>query len=229
MSEVRVLSERLRLVPVVEFEPSQFTDVELPLPEGSSRENPSGWLEWWTARLAAGGIVGLEPVRPGSRYVPVANLTNPGHLRRLIESHLPFNEEPTDEDLSAPAFAFPGGHALCDGGEALIEPTCCVSLSDWRAWEGAARHRGADWSQVWIGHPWVSIRYQPPHLILSDYHEGSPPSDRYSLCPAALARAVDDARAELERFAARLAPVLTGLVPDAVRERVARSLAGFPS
>jgi len=73
------------------------------------------------------------------------------------------------------------------------------------------RYRSDAWKMVWFGHPWVSVRFQAPSLILSQPHERETPSDCWAISPDELIRAVDDAKAELERFTEqidRLLPIL---------------------
>jgi hypothetical protein len=122
-----------------------------------------------------------------------------------------------------------GGLALRrpDSGEVLVEPGCCSDLGDLADWRAAARHREAEWRMVWIGHPWVSVRYRQPWLVLSQAHESAEPEERWAFRPDHLERALAVAAAELESFAGRLAAVLPLLGYPGEPLSLARRLAGL--
>jgi hypothetical protein len=79
---------------------------------------------------------------------------------------------------------------------------------------------------VWIGHPWLSIRFDAGRLVLSEPHESDAPTARWEVRPEELVRAVNAAEAELEAFVRRLRTVLGDMgVADA--GLAARKLAGL--
>jgi hypothetical protein len=119
-----------------------------------------------------------------------------------------------------------GGFAFCCKGEVLAAPACCCDLGDLFEWRNAAVYRQPDWKIVWIGHPWLSARFDEGRLIFSEQHESSSPVARWIVHPEKLRQAVVKAEAELEDFANRLEPVLYGLgIAD--EKRNARRLAGL--
>jgi hypothetical protein len=80
---------------------------------------------------------------------------------------------------------------------------------------------------LWIGHPWLSVRFDAGRLVLSDLHESDSPAPRWTVTPRTLGRAVARAEAELEVFARRLEPAVASFnTKDDVR-RAARRLAGL--
>jgi hypothetical protein len=80
---------------------------------------------------------------------------------------------------------------------------------------------------MWIGHPWLSVMFQEPWLLISDPHETEDPTARWALCPDQLGRAVVAAEAELERFAKDIARVLPSLGYRGDSQPMARRLAGM--
>ena len=80
---------------------------------------------------------------------------------------------------------------------------------------------------LWMGHPWLSFRYQAPWLILSERHESNDPSERWEVCPDELNRAVEDAKTELGRFAGELVRLLPVLGYRDDPEPMGRKLAGL--
>lgn len=134
-------------------------------------------------------------------------------LRRLLE--VIFQEWGGIECLTDPGCnpVLSGGLALRSPTQnMLVEPGCCADLGDSANWREAAGHRTAEWRMLWIGHPWLSVKYQAPWLILSDLHESeSPPQMRWAVSPEGLLKAVVNAENELERFAQQISPVLITL------------------
>ena len=110
----------------------------------------------------------------------------------------------------------------------LVAPTCCSDLGNLSEWRDAAGYREPEWRMLWIGHPWLSIRYEGNLLVLSERHESDTPSGRWAVDAGVLDRAVDAAEVELERFSRRLEQVLTDLGSGDRARRLARSLAGLP-
>lgn len=108
----------------------------------------------------------------------------------------------------------------------LIEPTCCGDLGNLSEWREAAAYRQSAWKMLWIGHPWISVRFGEGRLVFSEPHESDAPAARWAVNPGELGRAVAAAEAELEDFARRLEPVLDAMGVAEAR-RTARSLAGL--
>jgi hypothetical protein len=212
----------VRLIPVVELEPSRFATRERPLPAGSSRGE---WDCYWRASLADSGLVGLPPLRPGSWHVPTTGFTDPALLGKFLEVTLQFwGPEVLSDPDGLPVLE--GGLALYQGDAALAEPTCCVDLSNLADWREAAAYRGPGWQMLWIGHPWLSVRFDADRLILSEPHESDTPTARWAVTPDHLDRAIALAEEELERFAGRLRRGLEGLVGREA-PTLARKLAGL--
>ena len=224
MSDPITLAD-VELVPVLELEPFRFATTEHAQPTGNGREEPEAWSQYWRDCLADSGIRGLEPLRSGSWHASVRSIDGPTLQRILAKT---FEDWGGSEVLRDPELGpyLSGGLALCSKGELLVEPTCCADLGNWDDWRQAVDYRGTDWQMLWIGHPWLSMRYEEPSLILSQPHESDDPAPRWSVAPEVLGRAVTAAIAELEDLsriiAAQLVELGCGDVPN-----LARQLAGF--
>jgi hypothetical protein len=121
-----------------------------------------------------------------------------------------------------------GGLALCSGGEVLVKPACCGDLGNLSEWREAAAYRQSDWRIVWVGHPWVAVRFEDGRLLVSEPHEHGTANAmaRWSIKPDELGFAVAAAEVELDEFANRLQQVLADMrVPEA--SLVSRKLAGL--
>jgi hypothetical protein len=222
-----IVHQAISLVPVIELAPASFATQDRSLPSAQEKE---GWDErycYWRDALADSGVMGLQPIRSGSWHVPTKEFTDPTTLRNVLVAIL--RQEGIDY-LSDPASipVFEGGLALCgSGGEVLVEPTCCSDLANLSDWRLAANHRGSEWRMVWIGHPWLSVRFEEPWLVLSQPHESENPEEGWAFRPELLERALAAAEAELDLFAGRLAAVLPLLGNVENPGGVARRLAGL--
>lgn len=226
MNDLTLLRE-VELIPVLELEPWVFSTVERPRPSGSVLETPEGWARYWLDSLADSGITGLTPLRPGSWHVPAHQLGDPETLEKILRIHtrdVDGIEAPIDAE-EIPTLS--GGLALLSKGEVLIEPTCCSDLGNLSEWRNAAGYRQPEWRMLWIGHPWLSARYDGRLLVISEPHESDTPSGRWAVDAGVLDRAVDAAEVELERFSRRLERVLMSLGSGDQAGRLARRLAGL--
>jgi hypothetical protein len=215
-----VLTE-IELVPVIEVPPGVL---RLPLgpAHGSAEEEDGSWPD----DLAAAEVTGLYPT---------AQLTDPGDVTRFLEAlHQRYTDEAQPAGTINPSWELDcipyldGGMMLCSGDDILVGPGCCADLSNLASWREAAVYLGAEWHMVWIGHPWISIRYDEGSLLLSERHESDAPVPRWALSPDDLSRAVAKAESELVEFAKRLQAALETLgASDA--GFLAKRLAGLAS
>ncbi len=219
--------EAVEAVPVIELTPGTFSTRERPLPAGSGRELPEEWYRFWLDSLGDSGVVGLIPLWPWSWLVPTRQLTDAVTLNAVLSGIVRGWGGP--EVLSDPDGepVLDGGLALCCNDEVLIAPSCCGDLGCLSEWREAAEYRLPDWKMVWVGHPWVSVRFDEGWLLLSGPHESDAPIARWAVKPEELGRAVVAAEAELEDFARRLLPALAACDGVAAPEVVTRQLAGL--
>lgn len=223
-----IILEGFKLVPVVELEPCVFSTQSRTLPSGSGLEVPEEWYCYWRESLADSGVTGLRPLRPGSWHVPTTEFVKTGMLEKVLG--IIFQRWGGIETLSDPDCqpVLNGGLALCDAaGEAVITPGCCADLGDAKNWKEASEFRGKEWEMLWIGHPWLSVRYESPWLVVSEPHESTSPSDQWAVSPDELHDVVEGAEAELESFARRIAQVLLALSYNGDSNSMARQLAGI--
>jgi len=227
MPPLTVLQD-IDLVPAIELEPWKFATQERPLPTSSSRDLPGDWHRYWLDCLADSGITDLEPLRAGSMHVATRQLAEKSAtLEKLLAFFV--NDWGGPQVFSDPDQkpVFGGGLALCAGGQVLAEPACCVDLSNLSEWRAAASYRETAWSILWIGHPWLSMRYEAPWLVVSEPHESDNPAGHWTVSSDDLDRAVRAAEADLEQLALPLRPMLEAMgVEDAVG--CSQKLAGLP-
>lgn len=210
---------RVKLTPVIELEPGTFSTQDHSMPSGSIKEMPVEWGEYWCASLADSGISGISPIVPGSWHVSTSELTS-SQLEKVLRVFLDDwgGLSSLNDPDSIPVLT--GGLVLSsDEQEVFIEPTCCSDLGNTTNWKEAASFEGEQWEMLWIGHPWLSMKFQKPWLLLSDLHETEAPVERWAVKPGDLSRAVSAAVEELTRFSEMIATALVncGYKGDAVR------------
>lgn len=219
--------ERFALVPVIELEPGRFATQTRQSPGGSSHDMPDAWNRYWLDALADAGITGLRPLCPGSWHVPTKQLSRGPTLGRIL-SALIAHWGGMDTLTPDEALALSGGLALCDDrGGVLVEPQCCGDLGNRADWRAAATGREPDWATLWIGHPWISARFEGGWLILSEPHEGDSAAERWAVRPDALERSLTAADVELNRLANEMAATLNALGFSGDATGTAMMLAGL--
>lgn len=204
-----VVGADLRLVPVVELEPGAFRTRTLEAPARSGLEDPTGWDRYWRESLTDAGLGHLDPIHPGSWLVPIERLVEPRVLTRILEVHQARvgdeAERPAGLDEVEP---LSGGFVLCDPERELVTAGCCATLGD--DWRGTVEAATSEWSVLWIGHPWASVRREGARLWLRLEAEHGPPPEPslLSIDPGALRRAIEAAAVEQRALAERLRPVV---------------------
>ncbi len=217
--------EAPELIPLVEFEPSLF------------RRDDRIWRDdqdsqsYWEDSLADAGIVGLKPFL-GSWFVAFSDLVDPEHLFRLVEAWIDSCEawygDPAEDGMRDVKLdelgQLSGGYCLQSQEQVCVLPGCCSDLGTIEEWAKASAYRGEAWAMVWIGHPWVSVRFSEELLIFSHPHESKSPEDWFAIEPGALNLAIDFARVRLEQFELTLLPIVERLVPRSEARDVVRIL-----
>ena len=218
--------ENVELIPVLKFEPFRFAVEGRSSPSGYYENMPEEWYRYWLESLADSGVTELMPVEKGSWHVPTREFTDSAVLGRVLEVIF---QNLSERGLSIDLECLPldGGLALRCQSQVLIEPGCCADLGDIAGWREAVGYKKGKWENVSNGHPWVSIRYDAPRLILSDPHNGeNSPTARWAVCPDQLRNAVLAAEVEQERFAGQI----TSAIPSGYEvdpHLMGRKLAGL--
>jgi hypothetical protein len=118
---------------------------------------------------------------------------------------------------------------LMQGAECLLASQCCSDWNDVQDWQVAAQYRANQWQMLWIGHPWVMIRYVDGQLHISDYTEEAETivhaagrvekrvphyTPRYAVDAVVLAQCADQMQQEITAFEARLAQAWAASQPE---------------
>ncbi|WP_438014217.1 hypothetical protein WMF18_25255 [Sorangium sp. So ce315] len=217
---IRVTTDALRLVPVVELQPSGFGSAPYPRRGPWTTEESE---RYWRTCLRASGIVGIDPIVPGSWFVAIDALASQDALVKVLRAHLG-DSVPADDEVGA----LGGGLALVDGVEVLLLPTCCGDLSDLENWRASAHGSAGSPEVLWIGHPWLMAWYDAPMLHLREEREHGIPAQPRELVvkPEVLQRAVRLAARDLDVFSERVASALQRIPGVIDAWAIARILVG---
>lgn len=88
----------MKLIPVVEFEPSTFKIKEREFPSESDKKYPYGWDKYWREYLADSGIINIDPYKIESWFVEVDRLT-PENLSILLDKTYKKESNETDSNI----------------------------------------------------------------------------------------------------------------------------------
>ena len=219
----------VRLVPVIDIVPTQYARIDRQIPVDYS---PDAYFRYWSDCLADSGIEGLRPINLW--YVPVEQLASAYVLERILHAHR-FEDDADDAQNKLDRFsdpedyliAFSGGYALYIGDLLICTPRCCGDLNDIVNWQMAADYRHAEEADVWIGHPWITVRYDGARLVLVDpVEEGgwAEWTGEIAIAPEALQQAIGQAKQILLDFYRRLLPIAESVVPAAKAVRITEIL-----
>ncbi|WP_144997127.1 hypothetical protein [Polystyrenella longa] len=179
---------------------------------------PDEWDHYWRESLADSGITEINPIFSGSWYLATDELSE-AQLEKYLSVIL-------DEWGGLSSLDDPDSVPVLDGGLVLyskddgmiVLPTCCSDLGNIADWKAAVTFKDDYWEMLWIGHPWLSMKFRKPWLLLSELHELNNPVERWAVKPDELGHAVSAAEDELSRFSKMIASVLVnwGYKGDAV-------------
>lgn len=101
------------------------------------------------------------------RSTKISKIT-PSDLSGFVEAEL-FDAEISNNGTDL-VDAFEGGLFIEFDGNAITH-SCCGKISNYKNWEKFLTTKPTDWSEVWIGHPWVYGKINNGRLSLSDYFD----------------------------------------------------------
>jgi hypothetical protein len=208
----------LRLIPVVEFEPSMLGIGDyLELCERGL------WSERWNDVL---GGLGLRPIRPGSWHVATSEFRSDAAFDALVRAYVTDGVELSPGKIPALDGISPinGGYAFSVDEEIQLEPGCCCDLSDLSEW-GVAVRQGQGAAPLLIGHGNLSLVTQGSVTTVTLNSEVAR-EDALALQYAAadLARAIELAELEQNVFADALKAYFLRYAPSERIEQVVQRL-----
>jgi hypothetical protein len=193
---VQKLTGRIRLQSVLNLRPWGLFKLQLPNPYP---QDAAIYHRLWKKAFETVGLDSLEPIQQGSSHVAVSQLTD-DVLQHLQKATRHVSEHDRSEYME-----WASGEMLLHNSDVILEPQCCSELASLAEWEDVAKYRESEWAMVWIGHPWIYMKYENGWLYFTDYTEDK--ADKatilYAIEPDKIAHAVTDARPETEAFLER--------------------------
>lgn len=153
----------IQLFNVIEINPFKYFKEDDEIPELSDSPSAKDLDERWRKTVSTVGL-NLKPIQEGSHFVDIETVDDEN--LKIILKIIFKNVETEDEGY---LMFFNGGLILKKDGEILLEPTCCVDLADLKEWEYIFENNSSEWSQLWIGHPYVFYRRHEGKVQFSDY------------------------------------------------------------
>ena len=158
---------KLELINTIEINPFDYANFEYNYPKGSPEQVANDKHKFWKKCLSNKNIDSLESIRKGSYLVDVNSIKN-FELKEVLKNEL---KEVELEDFEQQVGMICGGIVIKLNNKFPIEPTCCGDIGNISEWEEVLENSNKDWSQLWIGHPWVFCRIENENIEFSKYYE----------------------------------------------------------
>lgn len=160
---------KVELINTIEINPFAYANIEYEYPNGSSKDLPDEWYKFWKKCLADKNLDNLEPIRKGSYLVDINSISNL-ELKEILKCNLKdFDPDDFEEQVSR----IYGGVVIKIENEFVIEPTCCGDIGNLYEWEKIFGQLNQNWTELWIGHPWIYYRIENGEVEFSDYYEAN--------------------------------------------------------
>lgn len=159
----------IQLINTIEVSPFRYSGDEVELPAVSDYPDPEEWYFKWE-EAAYQLNFNFKTIEKGSYLVDIETIDDES-LKIILEKKLEDKEDDPEEDDFV--LAFDGGIVVKKDDKIYIQPMCCSDMSDLRNWQNIFTDASAEWTTLWIGHPWVLYRKENGKIIFSDYTESN--------------------------------------------------------
>lgn len=217
-------NHQIKLLPVVEFEPTQYQIKTHAMPD-CLEWNCSDELDtYWKNSLADSGIIGLEPYTKGSWLVETERLLNHDKaIELMLTKHLTNFESDSVEHIGEEFVALHGGYIFEVTETLQIYPRCCGSLKDIHEWKNICEWVDNQETMLWIGHPWLMASAIDEEFLqvrrTAEY--GEPPTPViFKVKRSDLKLAVAGAEEKLLKFQQFLLPILSKIMQNNIEEAI---------
>ncbi|MCX8531803.1 hypothetical protein [Chryseobacterium luquanense] len=156
----------IKLINTIEVSPLKYSKEEYELPDASDYPDADDWYRKWEEVISKLDL-GFHTIKKDSYLVDIETIDEE-NLQMILETDLQEIDLEKFED-EVPAFA--GGIVLTQNDKILIVPSCCGNIGNIEEWQRILDNKTSDWSDLWIGHPWVFYRKQNGKVQFSDYSD----------------------------------------------------------
>jgi hypothetical protein len=205
----------LKLIPVVEFEPSFFQLQEREMPDEFHK-----WDNWWKDSIADSGITGLNPYPIGCWSTEITKLT-PGIIEIFLNKIYDINNAIKIDLEEIGMGSLRGGYVLEVSDTVRIKPECCGDLGAIKEWDAASDWTNAKEMTLWIGHPWLEVSSIDDRYLkirrTAEYGEPEEPVI-ITVNRTELKAAIIDAKKQLDNFKQLLFIALPSIFPHLLND-----------
>lgn len=156
----------MELINVIEISPLKYSKEEYELPEVSDPPNSEEWYKQWVKAVSTIDL-DFDTIDKESYFVDIETIDNE-NLKIILEVDL---QEIDLDDFEDQIMPFDGGIVLKKDHKILIKPTCCGDIGNVKEWQRIFENKTSDWSEIWIGHPWIFYRRENGKIQFSDYSD----------------------------------------------------------
>lgn len=156
----------MKLINAIEIAPLRYPKETHELPEISDYPDPDEWFRKWEEAVSKLNL-DFHAIQKDSYLVDIEAIDDE-NLQIILEINL---QEIDCEKFEDEMVAFDGGIVLKDDSQVLITPTCCGNIGNINEWQRILDNKTSDWSEMWIGHPWIFYRKENGKVQFSDYSD----------------------------------------------------------
>lgn len=157
----------IKLFNVIEINPFKYSQEDYEIPELSDSSSSEERDDRWQKAISTLDL-NLKLIEEDSYFVDIETIDDE-NLKIILK--IVFDDRDIDIEEENYLMLFDGGILLKKDNELLLEPQCCADLEDIKNWEYIFENSSSDWSQLWIGHPWIFYKKENGKIQFSDYTE----------------------------------------------------------
>lgn len=172
----------MKVINTIEFAPSDYAKNNYEFPDNKQENQEDLRLGYWKKSLADSGITDIEPIEKTSWLVDVEKISDTT-LKILVENEL---KDVDTNNFEEELIALSGGIVISDNNKILITTNCCGDLTDLANWETVFQDNSNEWTQLWIGHPFVYYRNRNNVVEFSNETESN--ADEYTVVVNTISR-----------------------------------------
>jgi len=157
----------IKLFNVIEINPFKYSQEDYEIPELSDSSSSEERDDRWQKAISTLDL-NLKLIEEDSYFVDIETIDDE-NLKIILK--IVFDDRDIDIEEENYLMLFDGGILLKKDNELLLEPQCCADLEDIKNWEYIFENSSSDWSQLWIGHPWIFYKKENGKIQFSNYTE----------------------------------------------------------
>lgn len=157
----------IKLFNVIEINLFKYSQEDYEIPELSDSSSSEERDDRWQKAISTLDL-NLKLIEEDSYFVDIETIDDE-NLKIILK--IVFDDRDIDIEEENYLMLFDGGILLKKDNQLLLQPQCCADLEDIKNWEYIFENSSSDWSQLWIGHPWIFYKKENGKIQFSDYTE----------------------------------------------------------